>query len=128
MVFFCFLKTSRVNDGRYSAENRKEALEFIIHFLGDVTQPLHDEAEALGGNRIDVTWNGEETNLHACWDTQMVEKAAGGENSTSVLDEFAAMLETRIDNGSYSSQKASWVDCVDPSTAVSLASSSVSGI
>jgi hypothetical protein len=23
-----------------------------VHFLGDVTQPLHDEALALGGNNI----------------------------------------------------------------------------
>ncbi|KAL8828753.1 MAG: hypothetical protein Q9191_002406 [Dirinaria sp. TL-2023a] len=113
--------TQRVNDGRYSAEHRKEALEFLIHFLGDVTQPLHDEAVALGGNEIDVTWNGAKTNLHACWDTQMVEKAAGGENTTSVLEAFAAMLEARIDNGSYSSQKASWVDCVDTSTAADCA-------
>lgn len=64
--------TTRVQDTSLSTEARKEAMEFIVHFLGDVTQPLHDEAEALGGNEIDVTWSGTETNLHACWDTQMV--------------------------------------------------------
>lgn len=114
----CILQTSRANDGRYSDEHRKEALEFLIHFIGDVTQPLHDEAEALGGNEIDVTWDGHSTNLHACWDTKMVERAAGGENTTSVLESFASKLETRIDNGTYSSDKDSWVDCVDKSTAV----------
>ena len=112
-------QTQRVNNKNYSATNRKQALEFLIHFLGDVTQPLHDEAEALGGNHIDVTWEVAQTNLHSCWDTQMVEKAAGGANTTAVLEAFAARLETQIDSGTYSSQKASWVQCANIQTAVS---------
>lgn len=92
-------------------------MEFLIHFLGDITQPLHDESELLGGNEIPVTWDGETTNLHACWDTQMVEKAAGGKNSTAVLTSFAGELITRIDNGTYASEAASWVSCADITTA-----------
>lgn len=92
-------------------------MEFIIHFLGDITQPLHDEAEEVGGNDIAVTWDGATTNLHACWDTQMVEKAAGGENSTATLDSFAGQLIVQIDNGTYSGDKDGWVSCVDISTA-----------
>lgn len=68
--------TRRVNDDRLSATNRKQAMEFLIHFLGDITQPLHVEALKIGGNDIPVTWDGEDTNLHSVWDTQMVEKAA----------------------------------------------------
>ena len=109
--------TQRVQDGRLSEENTKEALEFLIHFLGDVTQPLHDEAEEVGGNDIKVTWDGEDTNLHSCWDTQMVEKAAGGENSTATLESFSKTLIGRIDSGSYSSEKASWISCVNIKTA-----------
>ena len=45
----------------------------------------------------------------------MVEKLAGGDNSTSVLDSFAGSLITQIDNGTYSSEKAGWVSCVDVS-------------
>ena len=59
--------TQIVNDGRYTLAHRQQALEFIIHFLGDITQPLHDEAEKVGGNDIPVTWKGATTNLHACW-------------------------------------------------------------
>ncbi|KAK4692058.1 nuclease S1, partial [Lecanoromycetidae sp. Uapishka_2] len=109
--------TQRVQDSSLSTENIKEAMEFLIHFLGDVTQPLHDEAELLGGNEIPVTWAGTATNLHACWDTQMVEKAAGGSNSTATLTSFAGELITRIDNGTYESEKASWVSCTDIDTA-----------
>ena len=50
----------------------------------------------------------------------MVEKAAGGANTTAVLEAFAAKLETQIDNGTYSSEKASWVECADITAAVSL--------
>lgn len=109
--------TQRVQDGRLSEENTKEALEFLIHFFGDITQPLHDEAEEVGGNDIKVTWDGADTNLHACWDTQMVEKAAGGGNSTATLDSFSQTLIGRIDSGSYSSEKASWISCVNIETA-----------
>ncbi|KAL8789910.1 MAG: hypothetical protein Q9195_006620 [Heterodermia aff. obscurata] len=110
--------TQRVNDGRRTLANRKQALEFLIHFIGDITQPLHDEAEALGGNQIAVTWQGNPTNLHATWDTQMVEYDAGGGNTTAVLMAFAAKLEAAIDTGAYASQKASWVKCANVATAI----------
>ena len=111
-------QTQRVNDGRRTLANRKQALEFLIHFIGDITQPLHDEAEALGGNQIPVTWKGDPTNLHATWDTQMVEQDAGGGNTTAVLMAFASKLEAAINTGAYSSQKASWVKCANVATAV----------
>ena len=113
--------TTRVQDTSLSATDRKQAMEFLIHFLGDVTQPLHDEAEEVGGNDISVTWNGTTTNLHSCWDTQMVEKLAGGKNSTATLKSFAASLIAEIDNGKYASQKADWVSCSDITTASACA-------
>lgn len=50
----------------------------------------------------------------------MVEKLAGGANSTAVLNSFAGSLITDIDNGTYASEKDSWVSCVDvaPASAV----------
>ena len=105
--------TTRVLSTSQSAANRADAFKFLIHFLGDITQPLHDEAEEVGGNDIKVTWDGAATNLHACWDTQMVEKAAGGQNSTAVVAAFAQSLISQIDNGAYTSEKNSWVSCAD---------------
>ena len=109
--------TTRVQDTSLSATNRKQAMEFIIHFLGDITQPLHDEAEDRGGNSIPVTWDGKATNLHSCWDTEMVEKLAGGENSSETVGAFATSLIAEIDNGKYASQKADWISCSDITTA-----------
>ena len=51
----------------------------------------------------------------------MVEKAAGGPNSTATINSFSETLIARIDSGSYSSQKASWVSCANPKTASTCA-------
>ena len=96
-------------------------MEFLIHFLGDITQPLHDEAEDRGGNSIPVTWNGRATNLHSCWDTEMVEEIAGGKNSTATIDSFSKSLIAEIDDGEYASQKADWISCTDITTATDCA-------
>ena len=109
-----------MNDNRYTVAHRKEFLEFLIHFLGDITQPLHDEAEAVGGNQISVLWEGDETNLHSVWDTQMVEKDAGGYGA-AVIKSFSKKLIKAIDHGAYASQKASWVSCSNIKTASACA-------
>jgi len=44
---------------------------FIIHFLGDIHQPLHTEHYGRGGNDLKVNFNGSKTNLHAVWDTHI---------------------------------------------------------
>ena len=43
----------------------------------------------------------------------MVEKLAGGENSTSTVEGFAGQLITEIDSGTYEGEKDGWVACVD---------------
>lgn len=52
------------------AEERAEALRFLVHFIVDVHQPLHVGRESdRGGNALDVTYRGETSNLHRFWDT-----------------------------------------------------------
>ncbi|KAJ1302319.1 hypothetical protein OPQ81_001135 [Rhizoctonia solani] len=48
------------------------AMRFLVHFLGDLHQPLHLAGIYLGGNNVKVTWNGHNTNLHAVWDESLV--------------------------------------------------------
>ncbi len=59
-----------------------DALSFIVHFLGDIHQPLHcaDNNDA-GGNSVLVTWQGEPKytwddvwNLHSVWDEYLVDR------------------------------------------------------
>ncbi|KAJ5261357.1 hypothetical protein N7478_011952 [Penicillium angulare] len=101
--------TQRVSDGRESANNTEEALKFLVHFLGDVTQPLHDEAYEVGGNDIDVTFDGYKDNLHSDWDTYMPEKLVNG-SSLSDAQSWANSLVAEITSGDFKSQAASWIE------------------
>ena len=60
------------------AAQRREALMFVIHFLGDLHQPLHaiTTNQDLGGNRRSLEEIGGATNLHAAWDTGII-RASG---------------------------------------------------
>ena len=41
----------------------------MLHFIGDIHQPLHTENMDRGGNEIEVLFDGKKTNLHSVWDT-----------------------------------------------------------
>ena len=55
---------------------RAQALRLIIHFVGDIHQPLHGAARVSaanpegdqGGNLVKLMVNGKQTNLHSYWD------------------------------------------------------------
>jgi hypothetical protein len=50
------------------------ALRLLVHFMGDLHQPLHVGGTDLGGNRVNVGWlNRWQTNLHSTWDDEMVD-------------------------------------------------------
>lgn len=67
--------TARVMDATgLSRYERAQSLRFVLHFVGDVHQPLHTEREDRGGNGIDVVFDGRKTNLHSVWDTLVVNK------------------------------------------------------
>jgi S1/P1 Nuclease len=50
------------------------ALKFVLHFVGDVHQPLHtSDDENQGGNCVRVALGGSRTtNLHSYWDTGLI--------------------------------------------------------
>ena len=54
-------------------DDKKNALLFLIHLVGDMHQPMHaGRAEDQGGNKIRVFWFDKETNLHSLWDSQLI--------------------------------------------------------
>jgi nuclease S1 len=51
----------------------REALMYLVHFVGDIHQPLHlGNARDRGGNNISLTFKGRPTNLHALWDGGLI--------------------------------------------------------
>lgn len=57
-----------------SKEDKVVALRFLVHLVGDIHQPMHVGRKSdRGGNRHEVKWFGEKTNLHALWDESLVE-------------------------------------------------------
>ncbi|KAG7100155.1 hypothetical protein E1B28_001934 [Marasmius oreades] len=107
--------TVRVVDTSLSAAQRQEALKFLDHFLGDVGQPLHVEAAAVGGNDIDVKCSGSSTNLHSVWDSGMINKLLISNYGNSVTT-WANTLVTRIQSGTYKASAASWISCSSTTT------------
>jgi hypothetical protein len=67
-----------LTDKNAPREQRAEALKFVVHFVGDIHQPLHAVKEAKGGNGIRIRFLGDdrcgryECNLHGVWDISMI--------------------------------------------------------
>ncbi|RDL30671.1 Phospholipase C nuclease [Venustampulla echinocandica] len=109
--------TERVQSSTLSSADVTLAAKMLVHFIGDIHQPLHDENLAVGGNDIPVTFDGKPTNLHAVWDTSIPEKYAG-KASLEGAQTWATTLSTAIKSGSYKSSAKSWLAGMDISDAV----------
>ena len=60
-------------DNGASPLDRAEALRFLIHFMGDLHQPLHvADDNDRGGNRRVVWLEGDSMNLHQVWDGELL--------------------------------------------------------
>lgn len=63
-------------DRAQSPAARAEALGFVVHFVGDIHQPLHaGYRHDAGGNDFQVRWHGRGSNLHRIWDSAMLDDA-----------------------------------------------------
>ena len=54
------------------------ALAFLVHFVGDLHQPMHaGDHDDLGGNKVPANYGliGGRTNLHSIWDGWLAERA-----------------------------------------------------
>jgi S1/P1 Nuclease len=63
-----------LRDPKADKAAKAEALKFIVHFVGDLHQPLHDENNGdKGGNERSAIFDGRPDNLHWVWDTGLLE-------------------------------------------------------
>jgi len=62
-----------LRDPATSPALRTEALMFLVHFIGDMHQPLHcADNHDKGGNTVAVALAGQTTNLHSAWDSGLL--------------------------------------------------------
>lgn len=66
--------SEQIKNPNTPVKDKKIALIFLIHIMGDSAQPMHTgRAGDLGGNRVNVTYFGDKTNLHSVWDGKLVD-------------------------------------------------------
>ncbi|KAG9237812.1 phospholipase C/P1 nuclease domain-containing protein [Amylocarpus encephaloides] len=105
--------TGQLLDPNIPFWKRNMAAKFVVHFLGDIHQPLHTEALLRGGNSIPVLFGGKATNLHHVWDTSIPETHIGGYGHP-FAQLWAANLTDSILHGVYRSQAENeWLEGMD---------------
>lgn len=74
-----------LKDKTQPRDKRREALIYVVHFMGDLHQPMHAAGGQVrnaetgqmepdrGGNSVKVRYLGVETNLHSMWDSMLIE-------------------------------------------------------
>jgi len=88
-------------------EKRLMALKYIVHFVADVHQPLHaGYADDRGGNTFQLQAFGRGTNLHALWDTGLIQ------NMNLSSEALATKLATgKVDDASLDMARAAEESC-----------------
>ncbi|KAL7792619.1 phospholipase C/P1 nuclease domain-containing protein [Trichoderma ceciliae] len=107
--------TEQSLDPSLPAWRRAQAAKFVIHFVGDLHQPLHNEDVARGGNGIHVLWNGRDYNLHHVWDSSIAEKWLGGLRGKPypLAEKWSKDLTEKIHNGIFADEKDTWLADLD---------------
>jgi len=99
--------TAVLGDESKPRTERVEALKFLIHFVGDVHQPLHaGYGHDRGGNDVRVDYFGSVANLHRVWDTSIIRRAhSGWVDYADVLDAGVSEVDATL-----------WSTDLDPTT------------
>ena len=79
---------------------RRDALKYLVHFVGDLHQPLHlGNLKDKGGERIRLLNSGENVSLHYLWDGGLIDW------EKEILVECATHLNSRV----LDSEKSEWL-------------------
>jgi hypothetical protein len=97
-----------LKDKNADAAKRTDALRYIIHFVGDLHQPLHTITNAdEGGNCVPVKYfrrtprehnHSFSPNLHSLWDTAIPERDAEGADPAEYADTLNALYAADMES------------------------------
>ncbi|HEY2118680.1 MAG TPA: S1/P1 nuclease [Candidatus Acidoferrum sp.] len=91
------------------APARADALRYLIHFVGDIHQPLHTTSNNdRGGNCVPIDFFGHapvetdaqkesfQPNLHSIWDTDLIAQFAGDRTAQQIADDLDSQFKQQI--------------------------------
>jgi hypothetical protein len=97
-----------LKDGTATRQARADALRYVIHFVGDIHQPLHaTNNNDRGGNCVPVAFFGKaphesnktsesySPNLHGVWDVNIIDQFSNHETPQQLADELNAKFHAR---------------------------------
>jgi len=65
---------NKIKNSQTSLSDQVIALKFLVHLAGDIHQPLHaGRTNDRGGNSIKVIYQERQLNLHALWDSTLIQ-------------------------------------------------------
>ena len=81
--------------GGLDPKTEAEKLKMLIHMVEDIHQPLHvGTGNDRGGNDVKLEFFGQPTNLHAVWDSGMIDRQ--GMSYTEIADELYRRLNPEM--------------------------------
>jgi hypothetical protein len=83
-----------LSDKNAKAFEKRQAISWLVHFIGDVHQPLHAivRNNDSGGNDEQVSFNHEQMSLHHLWDESLVARIKT--NPSALVTELAKDITT----------------------------------
>ena len=93
-------------------EERLKALKYVVHFVADAHQPLHGGfADDRGANSYQVQAFGRGSNLHALWDTGLIQQWPGGAASLRVaIEGEKSSIDTTLSPGAWAEESCRVVE------------------
>jgi hypothetical protein len=94
---------AKLRDPATAADQRREALMFVIHFVGDMHQPLHSSNHGdRGGNEVHIVFHGQPGNLHGLWDGGLLARMGKEDDLFARLSAASARRRKKFAKGSVS--------------------------
>ena len=98
--------TAVLRDSNSRRQDKIEALKFLVHFVGDIHQPLQAIKEGKGANDYKVFFFTQNTNLHSVWDSGIIRRALRGQGWTVYGKEIQSKISSQ--------RRQQWARQLDP--------------